>query len=215
MSINITAVGQVPAVFDRCTFRLKTSVVRPSTVKCKEAISPKIKEIDAVVKSFGFVSAGSHKASSEVDPEKEYNSKNSRHENVGYRYTHTVTFRINDVSKVNAVMDALTSINDVEMDAPVFSIKDDNALKTQAMKLAFELAQKNFENQCAMAGVQHSVYYIDSWEIRDGNSNREFSKVSMPETFSPMWNVEALETPETIKAGAATVSVSVTLRYTR
>ena len=73
MSINITAVGQVPAVFDRCTFRLKTSVVQSTTVKCKEVISSKIREIDAIVKSFGFVSPGSHKASSEVDPEKEYN----------------------------------------------------------------------------------------------------------------------------------------------
>ncbi len=212
-SINVTATGQVSAVFDRCTFRLKTSVLKPTTVKCKEAIRSKILEIDNVVKSFGFVCSGSHKASSEIEPEKEYNSKTSKHEFNGYRYTHTCSFRINDVSKVNEVMDALTSINDVQMDSPLFSIKDDNNLKTQAMEIAFDLAKKNFAGQCKMAGVDYNAFILDSWDIRDGNQNREFSKTSIPETFSPMWDVNSLETPETVKAGIANVAVSVTLKF--
>jgi uncharacterized protein YggE len=214
-TINITAVGQVNAAFDRCTFRLKTSVLKPTTVECKKAIRSKILEIDSVVKSFGFVCSGSHKTSSEVDPEKEYNSKTGKHESTGYRYTHTCTFRINDVSKVNEVMDALTSINDVQMDSPVFSIKNDTDLKTQAMELAFNLAKKNFDGQCKMAGIDHGNFTLESWDIRDGNQNQEFSKTSIAETFSPMWNVDELDTPETVKSGVANVTVSVTLKFVR
>lgn len=209
---SVTAVGRVNAVYDRCTFRIKTSVIKSTTLKCKESIIPKIREIDKVIKDFGFVSPGSHKASSEVEPEKQYNSKTNRHESVGYRYTHIVTFRINDVSKVNDVMDALTSINDVEMDSPVFSIKNDNDLKTQAMQLGFDLAKKNFAGQCTMAGEDLSDYELVSWEVRDGVS-REFTKTSMPEVFSPLWEVDSMVAPEIIKPGAADVSVSVTLKY--
>lgn len=159
--------------------------------------------------------SGSHKASSEVDPDNEYNTKTGKHESNGYRYTHTVTFRINDVSKVNEVMDVLTSINDVKMDSPVFSIKSDNDLKTRAMELAFDLAKKNFAGQCKMAGIDHANFTLESWDIRDDNQNRDFSKTSIPETFSPMFNVEELSIPETVKAGIANIAVSVTLKFVR
>ncbi len=132
---------------------------------------------------------------------------------MGIDLLHTVSFRINDVSKVNEVMDVLTSINDVEVDSPIFSINNDNDLKTQAMKLGFEMAKKNFAGQCLMAGVDSSTFHLNSWEIHDGKPNREFTKISMPEVFSPQFEVDALETPETIKAGVASVAVSVTLRY--
>ncbi len=86
-TVNVTAIGQVNAVYDRCSFRLKTSVICPTTVMCKEKIRSKIQEIDNVIKSFEFVSSGSHKASSEIDPEKEYNSRTSQHKLIGYRFT--------------------------------------------------------------------------------------------------------------------------------
>lgn len=212
-TINVTAVGQVSGVFDRCTFKVKTFVQESNTFKCKEAITPKIKEIDVIIKSLNCVSAGSHKASSDVETVQEYNSKTNLHDHKGYKYTHVVSFRINDVSRVNEIMDLLTSLDDVQMDSPVFSIKDDTELKSQAMKMAFDLARKNFEGQCKMAGVDSENYYLESWSIENGRF-QNFTN-STPEIYSPMWDVKSLETPTAVKAGSANITVSVTLKFAR
>jgi uncharacterized protein len=71
----------------------------------------------------------------------------------GYEASHTVQVTLNDVSLVGKVIDASSKAGSNHIDRIEFSLKDDTAVRAEALKKATAVAKTNAESIAAALGV--------------------------------------------------------------
>ncbi|MFZ2303934.1 MAG: SIMPL domain-containing protein [Minisyncoccia bacterium] len=72
---------------------------------------------------------------------------------VGYEVSQTVTIKVRDLEKVNAIVDGLATAGVTEMQGPNFAIDDEDGLKAEARKIAIEKARAKAEVLARDLGV--------------------------------------------------------------
>ena len=72
---------------------------------------------------------------------------------VGYEVSQTVTIKVRDLEKVNALVDGLAKAGVTEMQGPSFAIDDEDGLKAEARKIAIDKARAKAEVLAKDLGV--------------------------------------------------------------
>ena len=72
---------------------------------------------------------------------------------VGYEVSQTVTIKVRDLEKANAIVDGLATAGVTEMQGPNFAIDDEDGLKAEARKIAIEKARAKAEVLARDLGV--------------------------------------------------------------
>lgn len=72
---------------------------------------------------------------------------------VGYEVSQTVTIKVRDLEKANALVDGLATAGVTEMQGPNFAIDDEDGLKAEARKIAIEKARAKAEVLARDLGV--------------------------------------------------------------
>ncbi len=72
---------------------------------------------------------------------------------VGYEVSQTVTIKVRDLEKANAIVDGLATVGVTEMQGPNFAIDDEDGLKAEARKIAIDKARAKAEVLAKDLGV--------------------------------------------------------------
>lgn len=124
---------------------------------------------------------------------------------VGYEVSQTVTIKVRDLEKVNALVDGLAGASITEMQGPNFAIDDEDALKAEARKLAIEKARAKAEVLASDLGV--SLIRIVSFS-EGGNYPMYYDRgISLQSA-----KAESAPTPELPK-GENKITSNVTVTY--
>ncbi|MGN3975367.1 SIMPL domain-containing protein [Tsuneonella sp. SYSU-LHT278] len=145
-----------------------------------------------------------------IDLGAQYDYDQSRQRQVfrGYRASNRVTVTLRDVRRVGPVLDALVAAGATDLSGPGFSIDDDEPLRAQARKAAFDKARARAMQYAQWNGYAGVRLLSVSESVNPGR----------PIPMAQMRTMDAAEkTPTPIEPGlvGTAVTVSVTYEMTR
>lgn len=169
-TISITSRGTTEAAFTSVTFKASATATGKTGPAAKEETKGRIEAILKVVAAFterAGIEKDRLRTTFAVDVWKEYNGH--RHEFKGYRATYTIAFNAKNVAEATALHDALTSINGVEAETPVFNIDDSPQVVAHVFADAVKKAKITFSNQCAALNFNAESFEIVNWRFIPGH----------------------------------------------
>jgi uncharacterized protein YggE len=86
---------------------------------------------------------------------------------IGYKAVYTIQFTGKNVIAAPAVHDALTSIESVQAETPIYNVDDSAEVHARAFDDAATKAQIKFEHQCKAVHLNPQYYVIKSWAITE------------------------------------------------
>lgn len=174
---TVAAEGTAEAKFNLVTFSVHLSAVAQTVPSAKAKLSSKVdalhESLEALKKnlSLEFVK-NSVRSWSQTQEKYEWDDKGRKQIHQGFEVTYTYYFDIDDLEQVNRVYDALTSLNDIRVQAPAFSLKNRDRLNKKALKEAWKKVGERFAMECSMLGLDAAAFEIASWETSYSDSQR-------------------------------------------
>jgi uncharacterized protein YggE len=174
---TIAAQGEAKADFNLARFSVALDATRDSVPAAKADLKKKVEEFKAALETvktkldLEWVK-NSVTSSSNVQEQWDYSGK--QRQSLGYTATYNYSFQIDDLDKVSKVYDALTSLSQVRVGSPQYSIneKTREKLNKKALKHAFEKVTDRLETECNILGLTPSDFEIYSWETGYSDSRR-------------------------------------------
>lgn len=120
---------------------------------------------------------------------------------VGYRATNVLIVRVDDVSKVGALVDAVTQAGATNVDSIAFGLKDDKAARRQALIDAVKEARAKAEAMAEGLGLR----------LGDVYSVEESGAIVRPFEMANVARFKGADTP--VMPGEVTVGANVTVRF--
>lgn len=179
--VTVNATGSACAEYDLVTYKTET-VSKPfsSGPEAKKYIESICNQITKYVRwLIAEGAATSHKYSLTVSPVTEYDSGLREQVFKGYKAKFSMEFTSEKVNEVSSVQDVLTSYDCTQAYAPVFSVKNKEALESAAEKNAWAKVKARFTSQHSTIFPQGNIL---DWEVTSWNARFEkaFSKVAAP-----------------------------------
>jgi len=174
---TVAAQGTAETKFDLVTFSVhlneEAQTVPSAKSKLTKAVEALNKSLEDVKKALNleFVK-NSVRTSSSTNEHWEYVGKNNKRELQGYTMQYSMFFDINDLDKVNQVYDALTSIPKIQVNAPVFRLKNKDRLNKRALKSAWFKVEERFAMECEILGLSKDAFEVSNWETSYSDSQR-------------------------------------------
>jgi len=172
---TVAAQGEAKSDYNLAGFSVTLEAVRPAVPTAKILLKKKVDALmaalDAMKQKLGieFVKNSIH-ASSNV--QEQYEWKNNKQVSQGYQAVYNYSFQIDDLEKVSQVYDTLTSLEEVRVSSPYYSLKSRDKLNKKALKNAWEKVTERFEMECKVLGLNPSDFEIASWEASYSDSQR-------------------------------------------
>lgn len=174
---TVAAQGTAETEYDLVTFTLSLSETASTVPAAKARLQLKVERLDESLTqlcqklNLEFVKNSVRKGSSVHE---KYNYDRNANENrfVGYEMQYTMSFQVSDMELVNDVYDALTSLPEVRVNNPSFSLKNHDRLNRKALKRAWEKVEERFESECEVLGLDPADFVADSWETNYSDSQR-------------------------------------------
>lgn len=231
---TIAAQGEAKADFNLARFSVALDANRDSVPAAKADLKKKVEEFKAALETVKTkldleVVKNSVVSSSNVQEQWDYNG-NKRVSN-GYTATYSYSFQIDDLEKVSKVYDALTSLKQVRVGSPQYSINERTRekLNKKALKHAFEKVTDRLETECNILGLTPSDFEIYSWETGYSDSRRSDRVASAAPARAMAFAAAAHDGAESaiggsaydaddsleLVAGQATVTVNLEVGYAR
>lgn len=231
---TIAAQGEAKADFNLARFTVSLEATRDSVPAAKADLKKKVEQFKEALENLKtkldltFVK-NSITSSSNVGEQWNYNV-NPR-TIIGYTATYTYSFQIDDLDQVSKVYDALTSLNQVRVGSPVFSIneKTREKLNKKALKHAFEKVTDRLATECGVLGLNTTDFEVYSWETSYSDSRRS-DRVAAGARRAMAYSSDGLESAAAapigvamvdeddeleLVAGQATVTVNLEVGYAR
>lgn len=150
-----------------------------------------------------------------VGEEKTYDRNSGQQKSAGYLATYSLQFKTESVDRASEIFDKLSSVEGAQVQSPDFRVKDIAALQKEALKDAKAKADRKFQDECEILGLDKSNYELVTYQARYDESESAGAR--------PMRAMAAMASPESvggggpppvdIKAGKATIRVTLTLTY--
>ena len=121
---------------------------------------------------------------------------------VGYGARNVLTIRVDDVSKVGPLVDAVTDAGATNVDSIAFGLKDDKAARRQALVDAVRDARDKAEAMAAGLGLKLGAVY----SVEEGGG-----PIVRPYEMMAMGRMKDASTP--VMPGEVSLSASVTVRF--
>lgn len=174
---TVAARGLAEAPYTVAGFSLSLSDKAKTVPSAKAKLKNKVDDLNKVLEGlrsklgFEYVK-NSLRTSSSVQEEYEY--RVNKNEFIGYVVSYSLSFQIDDLDKVNAVYDALTSLAEVKVASPSFGLKtaQREKLGKKALKNAFSKASERFATECKVLNLNPNDFEISNWEVTYGDSQR-------------------------------------------
>lgn len=174
---TIAAQGEAKCDFNLARFTVSLEATRDSVPTAKADLKKKVEQFKTALEevktklNLEFVK-NSVTSSSNVGEQWNYNV--TPRTIIGYTATYTYSFQIDDLELVSKVYDALTSLNQVRVGSPTFTINDKTRerLNKKALKHAFEKVTDRLATECNVLGLNTNDFEVYSWETSYSDSRR-------------------------------------------
>lgn len=176
---TVAARGLAEDKYTVANFHLSLSDKGATVPAAKDKLKKQIESLNTTLASlrtkldFKFID-NSVRSSSQMQEDYEYDRKNNENKFIGHIATYNYSFQIDNLDVVNALYDALTSLNKVTVGSPSFGLKpaQRERLNKKALKNAFAKAKDRFEAECKVLNLVASEFEIANWEVTYGDSQR-------------------------------------------
>lgn len=210
---GIEGVGEVVTVFDTVGFRVTVKTVDTTGPAAKAKARPVIDKLSAAIATLRndhdvTMEEGSEKISFSVKPNtvrREYGYVSE-----GYVAEYVVSFRTPNINKTDIIMDTLTSVEGVQVDAPEYRLNDPDAHYEDAFGKAVRNAKLRFQKECRALELDPLDFTIEAWTVQ-GNHD----PVAAGKFASLGGGGSGDDSPIELQEGDARVRVTVQLQYVR
>jgi uncharacterized protein YggE len=164
-NISITVNGSAETVFTSATFKASVTTLGKTGPEARGQAAPIIESIKRVLISWedkGGIDLQRLRTTFDVST----NTSRSGDFN-GYKAIYTIQFTAWAVAAAPAIHGALTSIETVEAETPVYHVKDSTEVQARAFADAVEKAKLKFAAQCVALDKDPQGYYVRSWITQD------------------------------------------------
>lgn len=205
-TFDVEGTGKVSAIPDVAEVNLGIEVRRRTVFEAQKEANEKINKITEAVKKLGIEERYIKTVNYSVYPQ--YDFKEGRSV-TGYNVNVSLQIKVKNFEKINAVIDAATSLGANQVGGLNFTIDDKKLedLKMQARKQAIEEAKKKAKEIAALAGIRLGKIVNVS-----ENSTSPYFPQSLKQMQMGMGGSDQ-ETQTNILPGESEITVSVTLSY--
>lgn len=209
-TISISSDGTAIATFDGAEFNLEVKGTGKTGPRAKANTRVVMNRIYQTVK--GLENEGAifdqDRTKSSLAVEMAYKRTPAGQVFDGYLARFKIALYTEKMDKISTIHDALTSIEDAEVQSPTFKLNDiqKNRLQFEAFKKAVTLGKDRFEMQARALGFDPDDFEIDSWVVYyNATRGRSFKNCVIGDANESV----------AVKAGKADVSVTLTTEYIR
>ena len=172
---SVTATGEAEAPYNLVGFNVSLSELASSVPLAKSKLKGKIAALDTALTELLTnlkleMVKNSLRTSSTANEKHEW--VKNEHKLLGQEVTYSLSFQIAEMDRVNEVYDALTSLDNIKVGSPVYTLKNREKLNKKALKNAFEKVQARFEMECGIFSLNPADYEIATWEVSYSDSRR-------------------------------------------
>lgn len=176
---TVAAQGEAKSDFNLAGFSVSLTATEADVPSAKVQLK---KKVDALLESLEAMKTkldlkfvkNSIRASSNVQQQWEWEKVKGKDQNVlkGYQASYSYSFQIDDLDKVSKVYDTLTSLPEIRVGSPYYSLKNQEKLNKKALKDAFQKVSDRFADECAVLGLDPADFEIVTWETSYSDSRR-------------------------------------------
>jgi uncharacterized protein YggE len=176
---TVAAQGEAKTDFNLAGFSVYLSALEADVPTAKTELK---KKVDALMESLDAMRTkldlkfvkNSIRASSNVQQQWAWEKVKGKDTNVlkGYQATYSYSFQIDDLDKVSKVYDTLTSLPEIRVGSPSYSLKNQDKLNKKALKDAFQKVSDRFADECNILGLNPADFEIVTWETSYSDSRR-------------------------------------------
>ena len=209
---TVSATGKAESDFDTARFQITARGEAKNNQGAKEAVVQTSKDLMALYSS---LEKERHveklKTSLSVQPKYEY--KKGTPTLLGYVATYTMSFHTTSLDRVNEIQDIVTNIDNVQVESPVFDVKNKADLSRVALKKAFEKVQKRFEDECTIFGLDRKDFKVASWGARYGEDQNYGAVRAMSAVASTKNSLVGAAPDISINPGKAEINCNLQITY--
>jgi len=211
-TISTAGDGKVYATPDMAEINLSFSETAPTSKEALDKVNSKIDQAMKVARDSGLADADIATTGLSVYTEYDYSGNTRRL--LGQRATQSLSLKIRNIdrtaSKAATLIDAISAIENVQLNGITFDIEDKSRLFSQARELAYEKAQQKAKELSSLAGVKllkpvsisdstydisPKPYFANTNELRMASGGGDATQVpggeiAVTTTLSILWGIE-------------------------
>lgn len=176
---TVAAQGTAETDYNLATFSVALSAEGETAPEAKVNLKKQVDDLTKAVEAMQtkldlkFVK-NSVNTNTSVQERHEYNHETHKNEFRGFSASYRYSFQIDDLDKVSAVYDVLSSLPEATTGSPYFQLKTATRDKVnkKALKDAFRKVTERFETECQVLGLNVADFEIASWEATYSDSQR-------------------------------------------
>jgi len=203
--LTVTGLGKVTGANDIAVTTIGHSTVNKDVAKAQEENKKVMDAVSADLTKMG-IEENDLQTNYSIYPEYNYTSSGGT-ELKGYRVTHSITIKIRDLSKINAVLGLAGKYGATEISGLSFTIDDATILKDRARNKALADAQKKARLLAAQLGVR--LGEVVSYGEYEASNDSYY-----PKYYGIGGGAEGGGgAPETVSGGSKDVVMNITVTY--
>jgi uncharacterized protein YggE len=163
-TIQVEGQGAVTAVPDEATIDVTVQEEGTSVDDLAAKVKTNMATVLDSLKSFNIDEKDLQTTQYSIEPKYQYS--NGKSERIGYTVTNRLKVILKDISKVGAVLGALSNDDTFQLDGPTFGFSDPAKLQLEALKAAVESAHAKAEVLAEASDAQLGpVYSIEETNV--------------------------------------------------
>jgi len=202
-SFSVTGEGKVTVTPDIALVSIGVSANGSSVKQVQEDMNRQINAVSEAVKNLGVAQKDIQTSNYSVSPD--YDWSGPRQRIVGYRASSTLTIKVRDIEKINAVIDGATGAGANQISGVAFDVDDKTKPQNEAREEAVAEAKRKAADAARIAGFSLGKI-INYSEDFGGYPYRMYAADSLPVAGGG-------ETKTDVQPGSTEVRVTVTLGY--
>ncbi len=198
---QVTGEGKASIKPDNATVQAGVSVTGNAAPAVQDQMNTKINQVIAAIKAQGVDAADIQTSNYNVNPNFDYSGGSQRPN--GFVANTTLTIKVKDIAKVNAVIDAATQAGATNVSNLGFTNSNDSAATDEARKMAIADAKQKAKTIASQVGFKLGKI-VDYSEGGQGTEPRPYLMTA---------NKAVGGAPTDVQPGTNEITVSVTLSY--
>lgn len=227
---TVAAQGEAETEYDLVQFSIGLTSLAKTVPLAKSKLKTQVDALAAAVEDFQKqlevkIVKNSLRSNTQVGEKHEWEHNSNVFK--GYEATYSMTFQLDDLTKISQVYDILTSLKEARVSQPSLMLKERETVNRAALEVAFKKVADRFAAECAVLGLNTTDFQVVGWEVsysdsrrsdRVGATARRSAVRSMSvESAAPMAALMDAEESDVIEivAGLAKVTVNLEVGYAR
>lgn len=165
VSTIVAANGEAEANNDLATFNLslgaEDTLVSTVKLRIKNKITALDQSLKAILETHNVeIVKDSMCAQVGINPKTNYNTNLPE-----FQAVYSLSFQIDNLDKVNQIYNELSTLHEVTVGTPIFTLKNCDILNKKALENAWEKVSERFLNECEILKLNPEHYEIITWGV--------------------------------------------------